>query len=199
MLLDIAVEDPLVALPLFLIGFCLVIYGREILEVLSFPIGAISGGILAYMILRGFLAPYDIPVIVELLVAFILVLLGGIMGPGTMVMVVAVVISLAVVDVVNIFIGDGNEVISWIIGSLFFAVMIYPVQRFLNYSSAVTGGILISAGIFIFIDGVEPLTRIIIQLAIILLLGIGGGFLQSWIKKRLESRKEESVWIPNTA
>lgn len=199
MLLDIAVEDPLVALPLFLIGFCLVIYGREILEVLSFPIGALAGGILAYMILRGFLAPYDVPVIVELLVAFVLVLLGGIMGPGTMVMVVAVLISLAVVDVVNVFIGDGNEVISWIIGSLFFAVIIYPVQRFLNFSSAITGGILISSGIFIFIDGMEPVTRIIIQLVIIMLLGIGGGLLQSWIKKRLDKVKEEPVWVPTTA
>jgi hypothetical protein len=196
MLLDIAVDDPLVALPLFIIGFCLVIYGKEILEVLSFPIGALAGGILAYMILRGFLAPYEIPLLVEIAVGSVLVFLGGIMGPGTMVMVVAVIISLAVVDVVNVFLGAGNEMVSWIVGSLFFAVMIYPVQRFLSYSSAVTGGILISSGIFIFFDGADPVIRIVVQLALIVILGASGGILQSWMKKRLERTKEESVWIP---
>jgi hypothetical protein len=199
MLLDIAVDDPLVALPLLLMGFCLFIYGREILEVLSFPIGALAGGVLAYMIMRGFLAPYEIPLIIEVLVAFVLVLLGGIMGPGTMVMVISVIISLAVVDVMNMVLGEGNEIIAWIIGCLFFAVMIYPVQRFLPFSSAVTGGVLISMGTFILIDGVDPLTMMIIQLTMIILLGAGGGLLQTWMKKRLDKMNEEPVWVPTAA
>ncbi|RLF66279.1 MAG: hypothetical protein DRN57_07450, partial [Thermoplasmata archaeon] len=74
MLLDLALSTPAFIIPLVLIGLCLVLYGREILEVLSFPIGALAGGILAYMILRGLLAPYEIPLLVEVLISFFLVL-----------------------------------------------------------------------------------------------------------------------------
>jgi hypothetical protein len=196
MILDMALDEPLLVLPLFLIGLCLIIYGKEILEVLSFPIGAISGGILAYMILRGFLAPYEVPIIIEVVVAFVMVLIGGIMGPGTMVMVVTVIISMALVDLMNVLLGEGNEVISWIVGALFFAVMIYPVQRFLTFSSAICGAVLVAMGSFIILEPIDPVPRMVIQVVMIMVLGTGGGFFQTWMKKRMDRNNDESVWIP---
>jgi hypothetical protein len=198
MLLDLSVPTSLYALPLILIGICLVVYGREILEVLSFPIGAVAGGVLAYMILKGFLEPYDINPLVEVLVAGVMVFVGGIMGPGTMVMVVAVIISVASIDVMDAFMG-WDQVVSWILGALVFAVIIYPVQKYLAFSSAITGGILISVGIFVIFDGADPILRTGIQLVIIVIMGVAGGIFQTWLKRKMDSRKEEVLWIPTLA
>ena len=193
MLLDISVGLSLMALPLFLIGLCLVIYGKEILEVLSFPIGALAGGILAYMILRGLLNPWEIPLIAELIVGFIFVFVGGIMGPGTMVMVIAVLLSAAVGDIVFVFVGD--TVIAGIAAAVFFAIMIYPTQKFLAYSSSAAGGVLVAMGIFILLE-LDPIPMVIVQIMTIIVLAVAGGIFQSWLKKKLEKGKEESVWVP---
>jgi hypothetical protein len=193
MILDISVSLSLMALPLFLIGICLALYGKEILEVLSFPIGALAGGILAYMILRGLLDPFGVPLYVELIVGFIFVFIGGIMGSGTMVMVIALLLSAAVGDITYVFLGD--PVLSTIAAAIFFAVVIYPTQKFLAYSSSAAGGILVAMGLFILLS-LDPIPMIIIQIIVIFIFMIGGGSFQTWMKRRLARRKEESVWVP---
>ncbi len=194
MLLDLAVGNPLFALPLILIGICLILYGKEILEVLSFPIGAISGGILAYMVLRGFLALYEIPLMVEVIVAGTLVLIGGIMGPGTMIMVVAVIISLVSIDVLYVFVGE--HWLIWVAGFVIFAVILYPVQKFLPFFSSMIGGILVAISVFIVVDGADPVLQTGVQLAIITIFTVAGGLFQTWLKKKLDSDREEILWIP---
>ncbi|HHD15102.1 MAG TPA: hypothetical protein ENK47_00165 [Euryarchaeota archaeon] len=196
MLLDLALSTPAFIIPLVLIGLCLVLYGREILEVLSFPIGALAGGILAYMILRGLLAPYEIPLLVEVLISFFLVLFGGMLGPGTMVIVLAVVVAITSVDVFNVFLGEGYEAVSWILGSFLFAVLIYPIQKFLHISSALVGGILIASSLFMFMESQDPVTRTVIQLVIIFVLAAAGGLFQSWLYRKLRAAQEEIVWVP---
>jgi len=193
MLLDISVGMTLLALPLILIGLCLVIYGKEILEILSFPIGALAGGILAYMIFRGLLNPWEIPLPVELVVGFIFVFIGGVMGSGTMVMVIAVLLSAAVGDVVFVFVGD--TVLAGIAAALFFAIMIYPTQKFLNYSSSAAGGVLIAMALNILVS-LDPIPMVIVQILVIITLAVLGGMFQAWFKKRLEKRAEGAVWVP---
>lgn len=193
MLLDISVGTPLIALPLFLIGTCLVLYGKEILEVLSFPIGALAGGVLAYMILRGLLNPWEIPLIAQLIVGFLFVFIGGIMGPGTMVMVIALLLSAAVGDIVFVFVD--NTVVASIAAAVFFAIMIYPTQKFLEFSSSAAGGVLIAMGLFVVLS-LDQVPMIMVQIAVILILAVAGGLLQKWFKKRIEKNKEEAVWVP---
>lgn len=196
MLLDINAGTTLVALPLIMIGLCLFLYGKEILDVLSFPIGAISGGVLAYMMLRGFLAPYEIPLYIEIVVAGGLVFLGGLMGQGTMVMAVAILITLATVDAINVFLGEGNEVLAWIIGAFMFAIILYPAQKFIHFSSAAVGGVLIAMSIFIVFDGLDPIVRTGAQVAIIVVACVAGGLFQKWLEKRIRMSQEEITWIP---
>jgi hypothetical protein len=195
MILDLLVMQALIPFLIF-IGIALVIYGKEILDVMSFPIGALSGGILAYMILRGLLFGIDIPIIIEVIVAILFAIGGGMLGKGTMAMLLALFGATVLVDVIMAFAGDVNVVILLVVGLVIFLALVALVHRFMPFFSAFLGGISVAMGITPFIDSLdEPIVRMI-QLSIGLSLCVLGGFLQIQIKKKIEKLKEDITWVP---
>jgi hypothetical protein len=51
-------------------------------------------------------------------------------------------------------------------------------------------------GSFIILEPIDPVPRMVIQVVMIMVLGTGGGFFQTWMKKRMDRNNDESVWIP---
>jgi hypothetical protein len=195
MILDLAVIQALIPFLIF-IGIALVIYGKEILDVMSFPIGALSGGILAYMILRGLLFGVEIPILIEVFVAIIFAIGGGMLGKGTMAMLLALFGATVMVDVLMAFMGDVNVVILLVVGLVIFLALVALVHRLMPFFSAFLGGTSIAMGFTPFIDSLdEPIVRII-QFSVALALCILGGFLQIQIKKKIEKLKEDITWVP---
>ncbi|MGA1848062.1 MAG: hypothetical protein ACMUHB_01855 [Thermoplasmatota archaeon] len=195
MILDLVVMQALIPFLIF-IGIALVIYGKEILDVMSFPIGALSGGILAYMILRGLLFGIEIPIFIEVIVAILFAIGGGMLGKGTMAMLLALFGATVLVDVIMPFAGDVNVVILLVVGLVIFLALVALVHRFMPFFSAFLGGITVAMGITPFMDSLdEPIVRII-QLTIGLSLCVLGGFLQIQIKKKIEKLKEDITWVP---
>ena len=199
MILDMTIASVLIGLLLVIIGLCLVLYGKEILLVLSFPIGAFAGGILAYMILEGLLYVYDIPLWIEIIVGLVIVICGGILGTGTMAMLVALFISLVFVDVLTPMFGSEYLIIISIFGVLSFLLMVYFVQKILPVFSSFLGGVFIAMGVSPLFDSLdEPIVRII-QLCIAAVFCVLGSILQYWLYHKLQERREEIVWVPSKA
>jgi len=195
MILDLVVMQALIPFLIF-IGIALVIYGKEILDVMSFPIGALSGGILAYMILRGLLFGVYIPIYIEVIVAIIFAIGGGMLGKGTMAMLLALFGATVIVDVVMAFAGDVNVVILLVVGLVIFLALVVLVHRFMPFFSAFLGGVSVAMGVTPFLDTLdEPIVRIL-QLSMALTLCVLGGFLQMQIKKKVDGLKEDITWVP---
>ena len=195
MILDLPVEVVFVPF-LILAGLALVIYGKEILNVLSFTIGAMAGGILAYMIFRGILLNYGVPLIVELVISAGIVIGGGLLGKGTMAMLLALFASTVIVDVVAVFIGSDSEILLMVIGLIIFLALVPGTQKFMNVFAAFVGGVSVTMGITPFLDGLdEPVIRMI-QITIALVLCTIGAFAQHYIGKKIAASKEEITWVP---
>lgn len=194
-MLDIAL--PTLAIPLVvIIGLILVVIGRETLEVMSFAIGALGGGILAYMILNGFLYLYEIPIYVEIPVAVLFIFGGGMLGRGAMATIIALVASLVFLDVIHAMLGDDMLLVTILISIFIFVVMIALIQKYLAVFSAFIGGSLIA----IAFNGlpIEDVMIIrVVQLSIALIFCAIGGIVQYRIKKWKDTRGEEIVWVPS--
>lgn len=195
MILDISL--PTVAIPLVvLIGLILVVIGRETLEVMSFAIGALGGGVLAYMILNGFLYSYNIPLYVEIPVAALLIFGGGMLGRGAMATIVALLTALVFLDVIQAILGEGMLLVTILISIFIFVVMIALIQKYLTVFSAFIGGCLVA----IAFNGL-PIEDVIIvrviQLSVAILFCAIGGLVQYRIKKWKDTRGEEIVWVPS--
>ncbi len=195
MILDLSVEMVFVPF-LVLAGIALVIYGKEILNVLSFAIGAVAGGILAYMIFKGLLLNYNVPFSVELIVSAGLVIGGGLLGKGTMAMLLALFASTVIMDVVAVFIGADSEILLMIIGLIVFLALVPGTQKFMSVFAAFVGGVSVAMGVAPFLDALdEPAIRVI-QITIALVLRVAGAFAQHYIGKKIAASKEEITWVP---
>ncbi|MFO8050318.1 MAG: hypothetical protein R6V01_01305 [Thermoplasmatota archaeon] len=196
MILDLPVQMVFVPF-LLLAGLSLVVYGKEILEVLSFPIGAVTGGILAYMIFKGLLLGYDIPFLIVLLFSAALVIGGGFLGKGTLAMLLGLFASIVLVDVVAVFIGPDTDILLMVIGLILFLAMVPFTQKFMTVFAAFVGGVSVAMGITPFLDGLgtEAVVRVV-QMIIILVLCAVGAVAQHFIMKKIAARKEEITWVP---
>ncbi|MGA1819755.1 MAG: hypothetical protein ACMUHU_01975 [Thermoplasmatota archaeon] len=195
MILDLSV---LIALAPFLvlIGLALVIYGKEILDIMAFPIGALAGGILAYMILEGLLESIHIPILISIIITIIMAIGGGLVGKGTTAMLLALFTSTVIVDVVAVFIGYDKEVLLVVIGLVLFLGMVALVPRFMEVFSSFLGGTAFAMGITPFLDGMDDLVLRVIQFSIIMVLCVIGGFVQFWVNKKVARMKEQITWVP---
>ena len=196
MLLDLENEMILLIPLLVLIGACLVAYGKEIYKVTTFFIGAIAGGVLAYMVLEGLLGPYGIPLLVQVLIALVVVFLSGLIGQGASSMVVAFLSSLTLVDLFAAFLPDDLIWISYVAGTLTFVLVLIIVQKFLNFFTALTGGIIIAVSLHPLIDWLGDTVSMPIQVILAVALGTIGYFIQRKLEAFLKGRKEEIVWVP---
>jgi hypothetical protein len=203
MILDL--EIAAYAIPLLLIiGLILLFYGRETLIYLSFPIGALAGGYLAYMIFRGLLLPYDIPLIVEIIVSALIIIGGAFLGKGVMALTVGMFSAVVIVDLASPLIeplidpitGE-TEIALFLISLVLFMMIVFFVQRYLFVFSAFMGASIIALSALPLLNSLdEPVIRII-QLVIILILTPSGAVAQHFLYKRLEGMREEIVWIPS--
>ncbi|MBN1390467.1 MAG: hypothetical protein JXA22_07490 [Candidatus Thermoplasmatota archaeon] len=200
MILDLGVTLPVIPF-LLLIGIALIIYGKEILDIMSFPIGALAGGILAYMIMGGLLANSDIPTWVSIIVTVLLAIGGGLVGRGTTAMLLALFTSTVIIDVISVFLGDGSDIILIVIGLVLFLAMVALVQRVMEFFSSFLGGTAFVMGLTPLLDAMDDLPLRLVQISVIMVLCISGGFIQRWLNKRLHSSKEQVFWVPtkNTA
>lgn len=194
MILDLNVLLALVPF-LLLIGFTLVIYGKEILDVMSFPIGALAGGILAYMILKGLLHGVEIPIVVAVIVTIAMAIGGGIVGKGTTAMLLALFTSTVIVDVIQAFVED-QTVLLVVIGLVLFLGLVALVPRFMEVFSSFLGGVSFTLGITPFLDGLDVIPTRLIQLGLILVLTILGAFIQYYVYRKVSEMKEQTTWIP---
>jgi len=195
MILDLSVLVALAPL-LVLIGLAMVIYGKEILDIMAFPIGALAGGILAYMILEGLLESINIPIPVSIIVTIIMAVGGGLVGKGTTAMLLALFTSTVIVDMVAVFIGYDQEVILVVIGLVIFLGMVALVPRFMEVFSSFLGGTAFAMGVTPFLDGMDDVVIRVIQFSIIMVLCVMGGFIQFWVHKKMTQMKEHVTWIP---
>ncbi|MBN1539490.1 MAG: hypothetical protein JW939_05040 [Candidatus Thermoplasmatota archaeon] len=196
MILDLSVMMALAPL-LMLIGIALVIYGKEILDIMSFPIGALAGGILAYMIMGGLLANYDIPVWISIIVTILMAFGGGLVGKGVTAMLMALFTSTVIVDVISVFLGDGSEIILVVIGLVLFLCMIALVPRFMEVFSSFLGGGAFALGVTPFLENLDVVPARLIQFSIIIVMCVIGSIIQHWLHKKLQKTKEEINWIPS--
>jgi hypothetical protein len=196
MLLDIVGTMIVAAVLLALIGICLLVYGKELFKHTSFYIGALTGGVLAYMVLEGFLGPYGIPLIVKVLISFAIVFLGGLAGQGASAMFIAFIISMAVIDLIFAYVPDDLRWTAFVAGTLMFVLVILIVQRFLHFFTALTGGLLMASSLHPAISGLGPQVTVSVQIAVAIALGIGGYFIQRKLDAYLQGRNEEIVWVP---
>ena len=194
MILDLNVLLALIPF-LLLIGSALVIYGKEILDVMSFPIGALAGGILAYMILEGLLHGINIPLWVALIVTIAMATGGGIVGKGTTAMLLALFTAAVIVDVISAFVED-QAVLLVVIGLVLFLGLVALVPRFMEVFSSFLGAVTFTLGITPFLDGMDVIPTRMIQLGIIIALTVGGAFLQYYVYKKVAQMKERITWVP---
>ena len=195
MILDLNVLLALTPL-LMLIGIALVIYGKEILDIMSFPIGALAGGILAYMILEGLLESITIPIWISIIVTIAMAIGGGLVGKGTTAMLLALFTSAVLVDMIAAFIGDGNEVLLVVIGLVVFLGMVALVPRFTEVFSSFLGGTTFAMGVTPYLDGLDEIVVRMIQFSIIIVLCAIGGFVQFWLNKKVQQMKQQITWVP---
>lgn len=195
MILDLNVLLALVPF-LILIGLTLMIYGKEILDVLSFPIGALAGGILAYMIFEGLLINEQIPLLVEIIVTIAMAIGGGLVGKGTTFMLLALFTATVIVDVIRAFISDDNAVLLVVIGLVLFLGLVALVPRFMEVFSSFLGGTSFAMGIAPFLDGMDVVPARLIQFGIIIAMTIAGTFIQRYVYGKVAKMKEQITWVP---
>lgn len=195
MILDLSVEMAFAPF-LILAGLALLIYGREILDVLSFTIGALAGGILAYMIFEGLLLPYDIPILIKLLFSAAFVIGGGFLGKGTLAMLLALFVSTVMVDVVAVFLGPGNDILLMVIGLILFLALVPFTQKLDRIFSSFVGGVSVAMGITAFLGGMEDTSLRIVQISIIIVLCAIGSVVQYFVIKKIMAGKEDITWVP---
>ena len=205
MILDlhvIAVMTPI----LILIGIVFALYGRDTLKLISFPIGAVAGAYLAYMIFKGMLRPYEIPLLIQVVLSLIIVFVGGLLGKGIMAMLLAMFAAFIVVDLFEPFIvpliennwTSETEIVLAVLGMLVFMLLVPFVQKYLKVFSAFAGGGIIALSLNPFLESLdEPIARII-QLFVIVAVCVVGTILQNRIFKYIDQRGEEITWIPST-
>jgi len=194
MILDLYLSVELIV-PVVILGLILVVLGKETLEVLSFAIGAMAGGIIAYMIFNGFLYLNPVPLYVKAPIAALMILGGGLLGRGAMATFIAMLASLVVADVFYAITGDGLLLISIAVSMIAFAVFVALVQKHLIIFSAFIGGSLVSIPLNLLpIDDVVSVR--IMQLALSLVLCAVGAYLQHRVKKWKDTRGENIVWVP---
>jgi hypothetical protein len=194
MILDLNILMALIPF-LLLIGSALIIYGKEILDVMAFPIGALAGGILAYMILKGLLHGVDIPLWISLIVTIGMAIGGGIVGKGTTAMLLALFTATVIVDVIHAFVED-QAVLLVVIGLVLFLGLVALVPRFMEIFSSFLGAVTFTLGITPLLDGMDVVPTRLIQLGIILALTALGAFLQYYVYRKLAQIKEQITWIP---
>jgi hypothetical protein len=205
MILDLPVIAALTPI-LILIGIVLALYGRDTLRILAFPIGAVAGAYLAYMIFKGMLKPYEVPLLIQFIASLVIVFIGGLLGKGVMAMLLAMFTSLVVVDILDPFlvpfiesnITSETEIVMAVIAMLVFMLLVPFVQKFIKVFSAIAGGAIIALSLNPFLDSLdEPVVRII-QLFVIIAVAVPGSILQYKIFKYVDQKGEEIVWIPST-
>ncbi len=196
MLLDI--ENPIFLLVplLVLIGICLMVYGKEIFKHTAFFIGALTGGVLAYMIFEGLLEPYEVPLLVKVLITFVIVFLGGLVGQGASAMLIAFLVSLAVMDLILAFVPDELKWTAYVAGTLMFVLVIIIVQKFLFFFTSLTGGLVVAAALYPLLSSLGPPIAVSVQISLAVVIGIGGYFIQKKLDAYLKGRNEEIVWVP---
>ena len=194
MILDLNVMLALVPF-LLLIGSALIIYGKEILDVMSFPIGALAGGILAYMIIKGLLHGVEIPLWVSIIVTIAMAIGGGIVGKGTTAMLLALFAATVIVDVIQAFV-ENEEVLMVVIGLVLFLGLVALVPRFMEVFSSFLGGASFALGVSPFLDGLDPIPMRLTQFGIIIALTVLGAFIQYYVYRKVAEMKERVTWIP---
>jgi len=204
MILDIYLISILVPL-VAIIGLIIMFYGKETLGILSFPIGAIAGGFLAYMIFRGILRPYEIPLFVEVFISVGIIFGGGLLGRGILSMLLSMFAAVVLMDaftpilkdlIVDNWTSDYQTVMA-IFGILVFFVLIIFVQKFIFVFASFMGSVLVTLTVTpLFSSLDEPYLRIV-QLVVAVILTVIGSVGQHYIQKWMDKRNEEIVWVPS--
>lgn len=204
MILDIYLISILVPL-VAIIGLIIMLYGKETLGILSFPIGAIAGGFLAYMIFRGILRPYEIPLFVEVFISVGIIFGGGLLGRGILSMLLSMFAAVVLMDaftpilkdlIVDNWTSDYQTVMA-IFGILVFFVLIIFVQKFIFVFASFMGSVLVTLTVTpLFSSLDEPYLRIV-QLVVAVILTVIGSVGQHYIQKWMDKRNEEIVWVPS--
>ncbi|MCU0799726.1 MAG: hypothetical protein MUC62_08665 [Candidatus Thermoplasmatota archaeon] len=196
MLLDIEHSMFLLVPLLVLIGICLIVYGKGVFMHTAFFIGALTGGILAYMVLEGLLGPYGVPLLVKVIITFAIVFLGGLVGQGASAMLIAFLVSLAAMDLISAFVPDDLQWTAYVAGTLMFVLVIIIVQKFLFFFTSLTGGLVVAAGLYPVLSSIDAPIIVTFQILLAVALGVGGYFIQKKIEAYIHGRNEEIVWVP---
>jgi len=196
MLLDIEHSMFLLIPMLVLIGICLIVYGKEIFRHTAFFIGAVTGGILSYMIFEGLLGPYGIPLLIKVIITFVIVFLGGLVGQGASAMLLAFIVSLSVMDLISAFVPDELQWTAYVAGTLMFVLVIIIVQKFLFFFTSLTGGLVVAAALYPVLSSIDAPIVVSVQFLLAVVLGVGGYFIQKKLEAYVQGRKEEIVWVP---
>ena len=204
MILDIYLVSILVPL-VAVIGLVIMFYGKETLGILSFPIGAVAGGFLAYMIFRGLLAPYETPLFIEVFVSIGIIFGCGLLGKGILSMLLSMFAAVVMMDVftpilkpliVDNWTSDYQTVMA-VFGILVFFVLVIFVQKYTFVFASFMGAVLVTLTVTpLFSSLDEPYLRIV-QLVIAVILTVIGAVGQHYIQKWIDKRNEEIVWIPS--
>ncbi|MGA1822735.1 MAG: hypothetical protein ACMUIG_09425, partial [Thermoplasmatota archaeon] len=190
MILDIYLISILVPL-VAIIGLIIMFYGKETLGALSFPIGAVAGGFLAYMIFRGILAPYEIPLFIEVFISVGIIFGCGFLGKGILSMLLSMFAAVVLMDVftpilkpliVDNWTSDYQTVMA-VFGILVFFVLVIFVQRYTFVFASFMGGVLVTLTVTPLFGALdEPYLRIVqlviaVVLTVIGAIGMTGSFI----------------------
>lgn len=185
---------------LLLIGLFFVFFGKMLLRLteVEFFIGALAGGLISYVLLWGLNSYFSLPFWFMLLAGLIITFVGGLVGRGTLVMLLALFTSIVFVDAISPFLPGDAGIMKEIIGLLLFFGFVIISGRFMFVFSAFFGGVMLSIALGSILDTMEEPTLRITQLVVALIFCAIGSVAQHFISKKMDADGEEILWIPTS-
>ncbi len=186
---------------LLLIGLFFVFFGKMLLRLteVEFFIGALAGGLISYILLWGLNSYFSLPFWFMLLAGLIITFVGGLVGRGTLVMLLALFTSIVFVDAISPFLPGDTGILKEIIGLLLFFGFVIISGRFMFVFSAFFGGVMLSIALGSILDSMEEPTLRITQLVVALIFCAIGSVAQHFISKKMDADGEEILWVPTEA
>jgi len=199
--LDIPAGDLyiLTLISILALGLLFTFFGKLILDIkeVEFLIGGIAGGLVAYILLWGLNSYVTIPTWFMLLAGAVIIFVGGLVGKGTIIMLLALFSSFVITDALIPFLKDQPHILIDIIRLLLFFGFVAISGKFLFIFSAFLGGSLVAIAVGSAITGLDDGPLRLMQLTIAALLCILGSISQHFMEKRLYGGKEEIIWVPS--
>ena len=183
---------------LLLIGLFFVFFGKMLLRLteVEFFIGALAGGFIAYILLWGLNSYFPLPFWFMLLAGLIITFVGGLVGRGTLVMLLALFTSIVFVDAISPFLPGEPGILKEVIGLLLFFGFVIISGRFMFVFSAFFGGVMLSIALGSILDSMEEPTLRITQLIVALAFCAVGSVAQHFISRKMDADNEEILWVP---